>query len=157
MASFGDATVHEVASEPAPEPAADAGELQTATSAAGADYVPATALEARIAEVIRGVTSKREQKPKFVKIQLQFPKVAAVFEKVRATFNEIDEDKSGTIELSEIKTALAKVSELFAPISPTPASPLESCLKLPLGTAVADGGRGDGREGREHLRRRRRG
>ena len=97
--------------------AADAGELQTATSAAGADYVPATALEARIAEVIRGVTSKREQKPKFVKIQLQFPKVAAVFEKVRATFAEIDEDKSGTIELSEIKTALAKVSVLFALIS----------------------------------------
>ena len=119
MASFGGATVHEVASEPAPEPAAaaDAGELQTATSAAGADYVPATALEARIAEVIRGVTSKREQKPKFVKIQLQFPKVAAVFEKVRATFAEIDEDKSGTIELSEIKTALAKVSVLFALIS----------------------------------------
>jgi hypothetical protein len=108
MASFGEATVHEVASEPAPEPA-PAGELPTATSAAGADYVPSTPLEARIAEVIKSVTEKREQKPKFVKIQLQFPKVAAVFETVKATFTEIDADKSGTIELGEIKGALAKV------------------------------------------------
>ena len=114
MASFGEATVHEVASEPESEPAADAG--ATATSAVATDYVPATALEARIAEVIQGITGKREQKPKFVKIQLQFPKVAAVFEKVRATFAEIDEDKSGTIELGEIKTALAKVSERSAPM-----------------------------------------
>ena len=77
MASFGEATVHEVAAGPAPEPEA-AGELPKATSAVGADYVPDTPLEARIAEVIKGITEKREQKPKFVKIQLQFPKVAAV-------------------------------------------------------------------------------
>ena len=113
MASFGEATVHEVAAGPAPEPEA-AGELPTATSAVGADYVPDTPLEARIAEVIKGITAKREHKPKFVKIQLQFPKVAAVFEKVRTTFAEIDADKSGTIELGEIKGALAKVSERWA-------------------------------------------
>ena len=112
MASFGDATVHEVAAGPAPEPeAAGVAPLATVTSAAGSDYVPATPLEARIAEGIKGITEKREQKPKFVKIQLQFPKVAAVFEKVRTTFAEIDADKSGTIELGEIKGALAKVSE----------------------------------------------
>lgn len=122
MASFGEATVHEVASEPESELEAEAG--ATATSAVAADYVPATALEARIAEVIRGITGKREQKPKFVKIQLQFPKVAAVFEKVRATFAEIDEDRSGTIELGEIKTALAKVSE--------PSAPMIGCRKHPV-------------------------
>lgn len=112
MASFGDATVHEVAAEP--EPAAG-GALPTVTSAAGSDYVPASALEARIAEVIKGITEKREQKPKFVKIQLRFPKVAAVFEKVKETFSEIDEDKSGTIELGEIKTAIGKVRQPLSP------------------------------------------
>ena len=108
MASFGEATVHEVAAEPAPE----ADGAASTVSDAGADavgYVPATPLEAKMAETIKGITAGRESKPKFVKIQLQFPKVAAVFDKVRSTFVEIDTDGSGTIELSEMTGALAKV------------------------------------------------
>ena len=117
---FGEATVHEVAVETAPEPAPDA-DAATTVSAAGADYVPASPLEAKIAEMIKGITAGRESKPKFVKIQLQFPKVAAVFDTVKSTFKEIDIDGSGTIELSEMTGALAKV-------------------RMPHGAATWDGG-----------------
>lgn len=106
MASFGDATVHEVGSSAAePAPAA----LPTVVSAAGSDYEPKTPLEAKMAAKLREITAERTNKPKFAKIQLQFPKVAAAFQTVRAAFNDIDADKSGTIELSEMVPAMAKM------------------------------------------------
>ena len=84
-------------------------EEEEKTQLCGGDYVPGSPLEAKIAETITGITEGREGKPKFAKIQLQFPKAADVFETIRATFTEIDVDGSDTIELSEITGALANV------------------------------------------------
>ena len=108
MATFGGEPVPEVGGAPEPE-ALDRSPLPTVVSAAGSDYTPATPLEAKISEVLAAITSARETKPKFVKIQLQFPKVAKVFQTVKGVFEEIDADKSGTIEMSEMTTALGKM------------------------------------------------
>lgn len=106
MASFGGVTEHEAAAaavtaEPEPDVPASADVV---------NYVPSTPLEAKMADALKAITTAEGRvRPKFLKIQLQFPKVAKSFEAMKGAFTEIDTDKSSTIEIDEATTALTKM------------------------------------------------
>lgn len=76
-------------------------------------YVPETALEARMIKVLQDKQAARkaagEDNVKFVKIQLQFGKIAKAFKTAQAIFSEYDDDGNGTIELGELKDAVGKL------------------------------------------------
>lgn len=80
------------------------------------DYVPETPLEHKMAEALKVITSAEgRKKPKFAKVQLQFPKAADAFKEMKDTFNKYDADKGGTIDLEEITEALKQLGATSKP------------------------------------------
>mmetsp|Transcript_20334 Transcript_20334/g.28299 ORF Transcript_20334/g.28299 Transcript_20334/m.28299 type:complete len:222 (+) Transcript_20334:170-835(+) len=80
------------------------------------DYQPETPLEHKMAEALKSITQKEGRKrPKFAKIQLQFPKAAEAFGKIKKIFKEADDNKNGLISLDEIENSLTKLGGTASP------------------------------------------
>uniref|UniRef100_A0A6M2F8T6 EF-hand domain-containing protein n=1 Tax=Populus davidiana TaxID=266767 RepID=A0A6M2F8T6_9ROSI len=76
-------------------------------------WIPETKIEARVVEAMRRRETHGSSIKSFNSIILKFPKIDESFRKCKATFEQFDEDSSGSIDKEELRKCFHKLETAF--------------------------------------------